>query len=182
MTNASFAALNAEIAALRRAAPVGRVAEIGGGTVQVAGLSAQARLGDMVSIHHRDQTRRGEVLAMTRDRVTILPDGVPDGLAIDDRVTLQGAATIAPDDSWVGRVIDPFGQPLDGRSLLRGCEARMLQAAPPAATMRRGLGPRLETGLAVFNTLLPLVRGQRIGLFAGSGVGKSTLLSQLARG
>ncbi|MEM1385738.1 MAG: FliI/YscN family ATPase, partial [Pseudomonadota bacterium] len=73
------------------------------------------------------------------------------------------------------------GRPLDGRPAPRGTEARTIQAAPPPAGQRRALGARLEAGVAVFNTLLPMVRGQRIGLFAGSGVGKSTLLGSFAR-
>jgi flagellum-specific ATP synthase len=79
-------------------------------------------------------------------------------------------------------VIDPMGHALDGRPLLRGAEPRPLRGVPMNPTERRVLGERLETGLAVFNTLLPIVRGQRIGLFSGSGVGKSTLLAKLARG
>lgn len=81
-------------------------------------------------------------------------------------------------------MIDPFGQALDGRPILRGGDPRPLRGVPMNPTERRVLGARLETGMAVFNTLLPLVRGgQRIGLFAGgSGVGKSTLLAKLARG
>ena len=78
-------------------------------------------------------------------------------------------------------MIDPFGAPLDGRPLLPGTAARHVLATPPSATARRPLGARLDTGIAAFNTFLPIVRGQRIGLFAGSGVGKSTLLASLAR-
>ena len=61
-------------------------------------------------------------------------------------------------------MIDPFGQALDGRPILRGAEPRPLRGVPMNPTERRVLGARLETGMAVFNTLLPLVRGQRIGL------------------
>jgi flagellum-specific ATP synthase len=96
-------------------------------------------------------------------------------------VALRGPALIAPDDSWIGRVIDPMGRPLDGRALLPGPEPRDMRAPPPLPADRRGLGERIETGFAAFNTLLPIVRGQRIGLFAGSGVGKSTLIGGLAR-
>ena len=103
-------------------------------------------------------------------------------LSEDDRVELIGRAEIAPDDSWIGRVIDPYGRPLDGRPLLRGPQPRPLRAPAPAAATRRRLGGRLETGVAVFDTLLPLVQGQRIGLFAGSGIGKSSLLAKFARG
>ncbi len=74
--------------------------------------------------------------------------------------------------------------PLDGRPLLSRRRCQRPLRGRPAARRRAaaGLGARLETGIAVFNTLLPLVRGQRIGLFAGSGVGKSTLLAKFARG
>ncbi|MCK4712637.1 MAG: FliI/YscN family ATPase, partial [Marinosulfonomonas sp.] len=138
---------------------------------------------DQVRIARRGNvTMGGEVLQLTRDTVTILPDRSAEGVVIGDRVTLLGEALIAPDVSWIGRVIDPSGQPLDGRPLLRGVSARPMRAAPPKATERRALGERLETGVAIFNTLLPIVRGQRIGLFAGSGVGKSTLLAKFARG
>lgn len=183
MTHTALAALHAEIAALRLQRPVGRVREIGRGVVQVSGLSARAGLGDLVEFHHGHGIRRlGEVLALSDVGLTVLPDGTPEGLSIGDRVALLGPGAIAPDDSWLGRVIDPFGKPQDGRPLLRGADERPLRAAPPAATARRPLGARLETGMAAFNTMLPLVRGQRIGLFAGSGVGKSTLLARLARG
>jgi len=78
-------------------------------------------------------------------------------------------------------VVDPFGRPLDGRPLMRGSKARDLMRAPPPAVQRKPLGQRMATGLAALNTLLPIVRGQRVGLFAGSGVGKSSLLATLAK-
>jgi flagellum-specific ATP synthase len=157
------------------------VVEIRRGLAQVAGLSAAA-IGDRARFHSRDGAAEGEVLRLTPDKAFILPDAAGDGMAIGDRVELLGRADIAPDDSWIGRVIDPAGRPLDGRPLLRGPVARSLRAAAPAAATRRRLGQRLATGEAAFDTLLPLVRGQRIGLFAGSGVGKSSLLARFARG
>lgn len=183
MQTFSIAGLREQIAGFRTTLPVGRVMSVHGATVAVSGLSGVAGLGDLVQIRHQDgRIRRGEVLAFSPETVTVLPDGAPQGLSIGDRVMLSGPAALAPDDSWLGRVIDPFGAALDGRPLLPGPAARPIRADPPAATGRRPLGPRLDTGLAVFNTMLPLVRGQRIGLFAGSGVGKSQLLASLARG
>jgi flagellum-specific ATP synthase len=82
---------------------------------------------------------------------------------------------------WLGRVIDPFGRALDGKPLLPGAQARDIVQPPPPAVERKPLGKRMATGLAVLNTMLPIVQGQRVGLFAGSGVGKSTLLATLAR-
>ena len=77
-------------------------------------------------------------------------------------------------------MIDPDGQPMDGRAILPGPIAYPLVSPPPSPASRRGLGARLQTGLAVFDTLLPIVQGQRVGLFAGSGVGKSRLTATLA--
>jgi flagellum-specific ATP synthase len=108
--------------------------------------------------------------------------GAGDGVAVGDRAWLEAEAGVRPGPGWIGRVVDAFGQPLDGRPLADGPRLAPLRRAPPPAALRRHVGARLDSGLAVFDTLLPLARGQRVGLFAGSGVGKSTLLAQLARG
>lgn len=183
MPHVGFDQLSAEISAISPTRDVGRVARIGRGTIEVSGLSRVAAQGDIVEIDAPGRTlRRGEVLNLAEDLVTVLTDGDVEGLQIGAAVHLLGSSEIAPDDSWIGRVIDPMGQALDGRPILRGPAARPLRGTPMNPTERRVLGQRLETGLAVFNTLLPIVRGQRVGLFAGSGVGKSTLLAKLARG
>ncbi|MGB8814327.1 MAG: FliI/YscN family ATPase [Paracoccaceae bacterium] len=177
-----FDSLLAEIAGVELTCRVGRIVELGRGTLRVGGLSDGTGLGDRVLIRGYSGTIGGEVLRIARDGLTVLPDSAAEGLAIGDAVELVGRAQIAPDDSWIGRIIDPFGKPLDGRPMFRGPHARALRGAAPAAASRRRLGERLATGVAVFDTLLPLVRGQRIGLFAGSGVGKSSLLAKFARG
>ena len=176
-----FDGLLAEIAGAAPIRRVGRVVETRRGQVDVAGLDS-ATIGDRVLIHSRDGAAGGEILRLSPGRCSVLPDASGDGMAIADRVELLGRAEIAPDNSWIGRVVDAMGRPLDGRPLMRGQLARALRAAAPAAASRRRLGARLSTGVAVFDTLLPLVRGQRIGLFAGSGVGKSSLLARFARG
>lgn len=176
-----FDGLLAEIGAGTSVRRIGRVAETRRGLAEVTGLD-RAAIGDRVLIHSRDGVAGGEVLRLMLGRCSVLPDASGDGMAIGDRVELLGRPVIAPDDTWIGRVIDAMGQPLDGRPLLRGSRHRALRALAPPAADRRRLGNRLETGVAVFDTLLPLVRGQRIGLFAGSGVGKSSLLAKFARG
>lgn len=183
MTQPAFDVLTAQIGALPVRRQVGRIAAISGGTVTVSGLPEGVVLGDRVSVSARDgTTRRGEVAAATTTGIEVLTEGGALGLGLGDQVTHQGPPLIAPHTGWIGRVVDAYGAPLDGRPLTRGLYPLPLRADPPPATTRRALGGRLSTGLAVFNTMLPLVRGQRIGLFAGSGVGKSTLLAQLARG
>jgi flagellum-specific ATP synthase len=182
MSRTGIAGIQAEISALSAAHAVGRVIAAQGGILRVSGLSGAARLGDRVRVTRRGGAAlTGEVLQLEAAAVLVLPDAAAEGVALGDRVRLLGAPRIAPSEGWVGRVIDPFGMPLDGRPLLRGTCPRALRAGPPDPAARRALGARLETGMAVFNTLLPIVRGQRIGLFAGSGVGKSMLMGHLGR-
>jgi len=173
-----FDALHANLRSVRLVSRVGRLCEVGPATFRVTGLSDIAAPGDRV----RTGSGMGEVIHVTAGVVTVLPDGPTTGLTIGEAVMHLGPATLAPDRGWIGRIIDPDGHPLDGRPVLPGIAGRALTAAPPASARRRRLGDRLSTGLAAFDTLLPLVQGQRIGLFAGSGVGKSSLLGALARG
>ncbi|MFN4058285.1 MAG: FliI/YscN family ATPase [Roseinatronobacter sp.] len=173
-------------AALDQFRPVrvfGSVARTEGARLRLRGLARDARLGDWVQILRADGRALGsEVLALDGDEVIVLPDGPGDGVALGDRAELLGPRLLRPDDSWLGRVIDPYGQPLDNRPLVQGARARDLRSPPPDPARRGRLGGRLATGMAVFDTLLPIVQGQRLGLFAGSGVGKSMLLGMLARG
>ncbi|WP_397541812.1 FliI/YscN family ATPase [Roseovarius salis] len=182
MRPSAIASLRAEIAALRPDHCIGRVACIEGGLVRVEGLSRRACLGDTLHIR-RDGAPPlpGEVVRLSAEDITVLPDVAPAGVSLGQPAVLAHAGDIAPDDGWLGRIVDPMGNALDGRPILRGARPRPLRAGPPAAAQRRALGPRLETGMAVFNTFLPVVRGQRIGLFAGSGVGKTSLLGHLGR-
>ncbi|MDO5371062.1 FliI/YscN family ATPase [Paracoccus sp. (in: a-proteobacteria)] len=173
-------AIAARIRGLRVSRHFGRVAAIRAGVVEAAGLNHVASVGDRVVL--LDGTLSGEVIALDPQAAMILPEGATDGLSIGAPVELLFRPVLAPCDAWIGRIVDPLGRPLDGRPLRTGHEDRRFRSPPPPAASRRRLGERLDTGLAVFDTLLPIVKGQRIGLFAGSGVGKSTLLSALAKG
>ncbi|HPD90940.1 MAG: FliI/YscN family ATPase [Rhodobacter sp.] len=178
-----FETLMAELAEVRPVRHFGQVTTLHAATLMTQGLSKRARLGDRVMIADpHGRAIGGEILALNRDGAEVLPESPVEGLAIGDRVEHLGRNTIAPDISWIGRVIDPYGTPLDGRPLAQGARPRALRMPPPSPTRRKRLGGRLSTGLDAFNTVLPIVRGQRIGLFAGSGVGKTMLLGQLARG
>ncbi len=162
---------------------VGRVQQVDEATIWVSGLTDSACLGDRVRVFRKtNDYLEGEVLRIQKDLVCILPHSTMEGVAKGDRAAAFGAPTLAPDDSWIGRIIDAYGRPMDGGPLMDGPVRRGFRASPPPAAARKGLGARLGTGLAVFDTVLPLARGQRIGLFAGSGVGKSRLLARLAQG
>ncbi|HAW47357.1 MAG TPA: flagellum-specific ATP synthase FliI, partial [Roseovarius sp.] len=132
MSQTGIAGMQAEISALSVAHAVGRVVAVQGGVLRVSGLSGAARLGDRVRVASRSgDTLTGEVLQLDAAAILVLPDAAAEGVALGDRVRLLGAPGIAPSDNWIGRVIDPFGAPLDGRPLLRGPRLRPLRAAPP---------------------------------------------------
>ncbi len=183
MSITNFDPLMSEIETVQLTRRKGRVCEIGSSVVKVKGLQSFASVGDLVQLAtKKDPSSLGEVLGFSQDHATILPEHGTGGASLGDPVELVGDNGISPDQSWLGRVIDPFGRPLDGRPLFRGKNRRQLRASPPPAASRRRLGRRLPTGLAAFNTFFPILQGQRLGLFAGSGVGKSTLLADLAKG
>ena len=181
MTQVGLTRLGAEIRSLKSVRRVGRVSSVDSGLLHVSGLQSVARIGDQMRVYRRGKTLGGEVLQLRSDCAVMLPDAAPEGISLGDRVALLEASTISPSPAWIGRVVDPFGQPLDGRPLLRGETPKPLRADPPPPATRHPMGARLETGMAVFNTMLPIVEGQRVGLFAGSGVGKTSLLAHLAR-
>ncbi|WP_410218792.1 FliI/YscN family ATPase [Paracoccus sp. (in: a-proteobacteria)] len=170
------------MADLRIATHYGRVQAIRAGLIGIEGLNGRASVGDRVRIARQSGELTAEIVGLGPRTAQALPEGAMEGLSVGDEVRLLFAPRIAPCDAWIGRILDPLGQPLDGRPLPQGLVQQGFQSEAPPAVTRKRLGARLPTGLAVFDTLLPLVAGQRIGLFAGSGVGKSTLLSQMARG
>jgi flagellum-specific ATP synthase len=118
--------------------------------------------------------RGGMALAVSRHGL--------DGLAVGARAELAGPLYLHPCDAWLGRVLDPLGRPIDGLGPLPyGPVARPLRAAPPQAGTRARLGPRLDLGVRALDAFATCRRGQQLGLFAASGVGKSSLMSMLAR-
>jgi len=178
-----FSALTAEVSRIANHRRVGRVAAIGTASLEIAGLTHQARIGDQVEIATASGGELGgEIVAITEKHARAMTYQPNDGAAVGDAVTLLGPAGAHPSEAWAGRIVDAFGQSMDGRPLAPGAATAKLRRAPPPPAERKALGRRLATGLSVFDTILPLARGQRIGVFAGSGVGKSSLLGDLARG
>ncbi len=178
-----FTALAAEIGRIGNHRRVGRVVAVSPASLEIVGLTHQARIGDQIAIGLRGgRNLGGEIVAISERSARAMTYQPLDGAAVGDAATLLGPADAHPSESWTGRIVDAFGAPLDGRPLKPGPAAAPLRRAPPLPASRKALGARLATGLGVFDTILPLARGQRIGVFAGSGVGKSSLLADLARG
>ncbi len=160
---------------------MGRVAAIERGVIRVTAGQGRLAIGDRVRLLGGSRPW-GEVVALDGSGAAVLAEGPIEGIRIGDPVECRGPVRLSPSDHWLGRIVDPLGRAMDGRALFPGDQARDLRAQPPDPARRRRLGQRLDTGSAAFDTVLPIVRGQRVGLFAGSGVGKSTLLGTLARG
>lgn len=176
-----FATLRAQVAVIERTHAQGRVTRLDASGFLVEGLSDHALLGD--ELLYEDSAGlvcRAEVSRLDRDALWATPFGPAEGLRLGMPVRPAGTPRIAPGPGWIGRIVDPFGRPLDDRPISSGAPVP-LRAPPPPAARRRPMGARARTGFAVLDTMLPIARGQRIGLFAGSGVGKSTLLGSLAR-
>ena len=170
----------AELDAVENVSVSGRVRSAVGLSIRAAlpGL----RLGDVVRIERREHgDLLAEVVGFSEDEARLLPYDTPLGVGPDDVVHPTGGVLGVPcSDALLGRVLDGLGQPLDGGSAIAG-EPRPVVAAPPNPMTRPRIDAPLVTGVRALDGLLTIGRGQRVGLFAGSGVGKSTLLGQIAR-
>jgi len=162
----------------------GTVTDVAPGMLKLAGISQLAGVGNEIQIRKPGQTIHGEILSVSAESVTALLFSPCDTIRIGDKVEIEQEARIEPGDHWLGHVINYRGEVAGGETTAAPVRAsiRALHAPALPAHARRRLGPRLATGWAVTDTLLPLCRGQRIGLFAGSGIGKSTFLGSLATG
>jgi flagellum-specific ATP synthase len=164
----------------------GTVTNLLGLVVEVEGLNGLAAIGDRVALRTRDDHLiPAEVIGFRNTAVQAMAYESLDGLAHGAQALLLGASHAMLDvaSSWLGRVIDPLGNPLDQAGVLfGGSTPKATRSAPPAATLRARLGPRIDLGVRALDCFATCREGQRLGLFAGSGVGKSTLLSMLTRG
>ena len=156
----------------------GKVSEVSAAHYRVRGLSENARLGDIVDHRSRSGSRHGEIVQIRSDHVLVAPFEVGADTGVGDAVFNLGPFSVQPDASWRGRVLNALARPIDaGPQPMRG---ESQAAGTPAALSRERVGTPLKTGVRVIDIFTPLCFGQRIGIFAGSGVGKSTLLAMLA--
>lgn len=161
----------------------GSVVAVRGALIEVEGLAGVAQIGSRVEIQGANGMVEAEVTALDRNVALCLPFVDPQGVGLGSRAELAaGQFSIRPSSAWLGRMIDGLGRPVDGLGALHnGADPQPIKAAPPAAANRARVGHRIETGVRTLDLFAPLCIGQRLGLFAGSGVGKSVLLSMLAR-
>ena len=177
------AQLQERLAELSRLEPwrsTGRVARVTARELEVRGL--RLRIGDALAIHGRDGMGHAEVIALRPEGARVLLYGHNEGLGKGDPVTVLRdglGSRISPD--LVGRVVDGLGRPVDGTAAIAGEPVNVTAPAPdPLSRMR--INQPMPTGVRLIDTFCTTGRGQRIGIFGGSGVGKSTLLGMMARG
>ncbi len=172
---------------LDEAAPVrirGRVQEVTGLVVRAS--VPEAVVGELVEIRLRDgSVMRAEVVGFEGEEVVLMPMGEVSGIGPSAGVESTGEPmSVRCGDGLLGRVLDGLGRPIDGGPPLGGpgfCDWPLMRTAPDPFTRKRITEP-MSMGIRAIDGLLTVGRGQRVGLFAGSGVGKSTLMGQIAKG
>ena len=162
--------------------PQGKVISVTGLGIRVA--VPGARIGDVIQIERRSGAPvDAEIVGFDAGQAVAVPLGTLAGIGPDEPVHTTGAPLeVRAGLGLLGRVVDGLGRPLDGESLPRGLQTVPVDRAPPPALSRSRILAPLATGIRAVDGLLTLGIGQRVGLFSGSGVGKSSLLGALARG
>ncbi len=162
----------------------GRVSAIIGLLVEVSGVQTDLSIGDHCRLVGRDGRKVVcEVVGFRDNKSLVMPFGHLKGIGLGCKAELGASApVIFPSDAWLGRVVDAFGHAVDGGgSLPRGYDAYPVHNTPPPAHARQRVGGKIDLGVRALNQFLTCCKGQRMGVFAGSGVGKSTLMSMMAR-
>jgi flagellum-specific ATP synthase len=160
----------------------GIVREVSPSHYRVSGLSRFVSLGERIRFEGAGRPSIGEVVQIDEAGATVKSFDNDSSVGIGDFAFRVGRKGLAPSEAWIGRVIDALGEPIDGGPPLPQGDIILPTGAPPPAAMTRGrIRKPLRTGIKVVDLFTPICEGQRIGIFAGSGVGKSTLLSMFAR-
>ncbi len=162
----------------------GRVVGVRGLMLEVAGPINAMSVGCRLTI----ETGTGrpipcEVVGFEGGHALAMPFAALDGVRRGCRAIVStSAGMVRPSEKWLGRVVNAMGEPIDGQGpLVLGPSPYPFRASPPPAHARRRVGDPLDLGVRALNTFVTCCRGQRMGIFSGSGVGKSVLLSMLAR-
>ena len=160
----------------------GRVTELIGLLIRAA--VPGARVGELCLIHspHRAKVLRAEVVGFRGSEVILMPLGDVSDVAMGAEVVPTGTSlTIRVGEDLLGRVLDGLGEPLDGKGAIEDAVEKVVAARPPDPMKRQRVTKQLKTGIRALDGLLTVGEGQRIGIFAAAGVGKSTTLGMLAR-
>ncbi|MEO6012574.1 MAG: flagellar protein export ATPase FliI [Devosia sp.] len=177
-------ALTADIEAIDEVEVFGRVRTVQGLLIEVIGPVRELRVGGRVMIETTNgQTLASEIIGFRDGHALCLPFGPLTGVRLGCKAVFKRSdGAVYPNESWLGRVINADGEPIDGKGpLQRGAEAYPLKQSPLPAHQRARVGAPMDMGVRTLNTFTTMCEGQRMGIFAGSGVGKSVLMSMLVR-
>lgn len=162
----------------------GRVTKILGLLVEIAGFGEGLTIGSMVHLRPREGVGIPcEVVGFRDSQALLMPFGTLEGVGLGCKAVIQSSVpSITPSEKWLGRVVNGMAEPIDGKgALIHGPVSVPLKNKPPPPHSRQRMGVQLDLGVRAVNTFLATCRGQRMGIFSGSGVGKSVLLSMMAR-
>ncbi len=176
--------LDAQLDAVEMSMPfrvVGQVIAISGLTIEATDLALP--VGSLCRIHSfGGKTSTAEVIGFRNERTLLMPLSAPMGVARGDRIeNIASAPRIWCSEQLLGRVINGFGQPIDGKGPLRLSESRRIDAKSPAPMDRDNIRSPISTSVRAIDGLHTCGLGQRMGIFSGPGVGKSTLMSSIAK-
>ena len=165
-----------------KVAMAGIVSEVTPAYYRVSGLSRIVKLGECLELEAAGRVQLGEVVRIDAAGATVKPFEPTTKAGLGAIAWHRGFITLNPDPSWKARVINALGAPIDGKGpLLQGPISLSTDREPPAPMQRQRVRSLVQTGVKVLDLFTPLCAGQRVGVFAGSGIGKSTLLGMLAR-
>ncbi|MEE8548805.1 MAG: flagellar protein export ATPase FliI [Alphaproteobacteria bacterium] len=162
----------------------GRVTAVLGMLVEVGGVQRRLSIGDRCRIAARGRRHLAcEVVGFRDDHAILMPFGALEGVGLGCKAEVVDVEpVVSPTEKWLGRVVNAMGEPIDGRGPLpEGETAYPLRNRPPPAHARQRVRGKVDLGVRAINTFLTCCRGQRLGIFSGSGVGKSILLGMMAR-
>jgi flagellum-specific ATP synthase len=162
----------------------GRVTAVLGLLLEVAGVERHLSVGSRCYLIAQNERRvLCEVVGFRDERALLMPFSSLDGIGLGSKAEVaESQPTISPSMAWLGRVINALGEPIDRKgSLLQGSDPVPIRNTAPPANERQRVGPKIDLGVRALNTFLTCCQGQRMGIFSGSGVGKSIMLSMIAR-
>jgi len=161
----------------------GRVTKVLGLLIEIAGFHENLAIGSRVTLTPQGKKVPCEVIGFKDQKALLMPFGNLEGVGLGCRAIIHNHPPVVyPDERWLGRVINALGEPIDGKGpLIQGKDPILLRNTPPPAHDRQRIGAILDLGVRAVNNFTPVCEGQRMGIFAGSGVGKSVLMSMMAK-
>lgn len=173
-----------EIDRIQTESRYGRVTGVRGLLVELAGIGQYISVGSRLEVETRDRRQIPiEIIGFRHQTALAMPFGAVEGIGVGCKaVVTQSEPVVFPSNAWLGRVVNALGEPIDGKGpISSGPSPRLLRGTPPPAHSRQRVGEKIDLGVRALNTFISCCRGQRMGIFSGSGVGKSVLLSMIAR-